>query len=116
MGAQLTFFQNQYREGHMEGADGVATNVLLVAGDSGYRDEQISLYTLLSAIKLKENDFARALSYGNNVLQNSPNLEERIEIYQTLSETHFKNHAYAQALADKDSIIHFRDSIHTIKN
>lgn len=116
LGAQLTFAQNQYHEGNLTAAGQLAAKLLTIARDSGYRDEQISLYTLLSAIKLKENDPVLALSYGNEVLNRSPNLEERIEIYQTLSDIHFKNHAYTLALADKDSIIRFRDSINTIKN
>lgn len=116
LGAQLTFAQNQYHEGNISTAEQLVAKLLVMTKDSAYRDEQIALYTLLSAIKLKENDLGAALAYGNEVLSESPNLEERIEIYQTLSEIHFKNHAYALAVADKDSIIHFRDSINTIKN
>jgi tetratricopeptide (TPR) repeat protein len=114
--AQLTYAQNQFQEGNIAAADRLAAKLLITAKDSVYKDEQISLYTLLSAIKLKENDLVQALVYGNEVLSRSPNLEEKIDIYQTLSEIHFKSRAYALALADKDAIITFRDSIHTIKN
>jgi tetratricopeptide (TPR) repeat protein len=116
LGAQLSFAQNQFHEGDIIAADRLATKLLIMARDSAYRDEEISLYTLLSSIKLKENDLGQALSYGNEVLGRLPNLEEKIEIYQTLSDIHFKNHSYGLALAAKDSVIRFRDSINTVKN
>jgi tetratricopeptide (TPR) repeat protein len=116
LGAQLTYAQNQFLEENTSEAGQLATRLLKTARDSSYKDEQIALYTLLAAIRLKENNLEQALFYAGEVLSRNPNLEEKIEIYQTLSDIHFKNHSYALALANKDSVLRFRDSINTIKN
>ncbi|SDG59307.1 tetratricopeptide repeat protein [Chitinophaga filiformis] len=116
LGAQYSYAQNQFQQGYTIEADHLSTKLLATARDSGYRDEQITIYTLLTSVKLKENNLDQALSYANEALALSPNLEEKIELHQTLSDIHFKNHAYALALAEKDSVLRFRDTINIIKN
>jgi len=116
LGAQYSYAQNQFQQGNTAEADRLATKLFATARDSGYRDEQITISTLLASVKLKENNPDQALSYANEALARSSNLEEKIELYQTLSDIHLKNHAYALALANKDSVLRFRDSINIIKN
>jgi tetratricopeptide (TPR) repeat protein len=116
LSARYTYAQNQFQQGNTIEADRLATKLLSTARDSGYRDEQITINTLLASVKLKENNPEQALFYANEALARSPNLEEKIELHQTLSDIHFKNHAYALALAHKDSVLRFRDSINIIKN
>ncbi|SHL99528.1 tetratricopeptide repeat protein [Chitinophaga sp. CF418] len=116
LGAQYSYAQNQFQEGNTTEADHLATKLLKTARDSGYRDEQITINTLLASVKLKENNLDQAIFFATEALARSPNLEEKIEAYQTLSDIHFKSHAYALALADKDSVLRFRDSINIIKN
>ncbi|TWV96889.1 tetratricopeptide repeat protein [Chitinophaga pinensis] len=114
--ARYAYAQNQFQEGNMPEADRLSLELLQTARDSSYRDERISLLTLISSIKLKQNNSAQALQYANEALSLSPNLEERIELFQTLSAIHLKDHAYALAMADKDSVVYYRDSINTVKN
>ncbi|ACU64153.1 tetratricopeptide repeat protein [Chitinophaga pinensis] len=114
--ARYAYAQNQFQEEHTTEADLLSLELLKVARDSGYRDERISLLTLISSIKLKQNNSTLALQYANEALSLSPNLEERIELFQTLSAIHLKDHAYAQAMASKDSVVYYRDSINTVKN
>ena len=116
LSAQYSYAQNQFQQGNTAEADQLATKLFATARDSGYRDEQITISTLLASVKLKENNLDQALFYANEALARSPNLEEKIELHQTLSDIHFKNHAYALALASKDSILRFRDAINIIKN
>lgn len=116
LSAQYSYAQNQFQQGNVVEAGRLATRLFSTARDSGYRDEQITICTLLASVKLKENNPDQAIFYANEALARFPNLEEKIEIHQTLSEAHFKNHAYALALADKDSVLRFRDSINIVKN
>lgn len=114
--ARYAYAQNQFQEDNITEADRLSLELLKTARDSGYRDERISLLTLISSIRLKQNNSAQALQYANEALSLSPNLEERIELFQTLSAIHLKDHAYAQAMASKDSVVYYRDSINTVKN
>jgi Tfp pilus assembly protein PilF len=116
LGAQLSYAHNLFQEGNTTAAGQLAVNLLKTAKDSLYRDEQVGLCVLLASIKLKENNLEQALSYANEVLTGAPTLEEKIEIYQILADIHFKNRGYALALADKDSLLHFNDTINAIKN
>lgn len=116
LSAQYSYAQNQFQQGNIIEAGQLATRLFSTARDSGYRDEQITICTLLASVKLKENNPDQAIFYANEALARSPNLEEKIEIHQTLSDVHFKNHAFALALAHKDSVLRFRDSINTVKN
>lgn len=116
LGARYAYAQNQFQQGNIDEADRLSTELLTIARDSGYRDEQISLLTLITSIKLKLNNTVQAIQYANEALALSPNLEERIDLHHTLSAIHFKDHAYAMAMASKDSVLYYRDSINTVKN
>ncbi|QHS60498.1 tetratricopeptide repeat protein [Chitinophaga agri] len=116
LGARYAYAQNQFQEGNITEADRLCTELLTIARDSGYRDERISLLTLITSTRLKLNNTVQAIQYANEALALSPNLEERIELHHTLADIHLKDHAYAQAMASKDSVMYYRDSMNTVKN
>jgi len=116
LGAQYAYAQNQLQQGNVAEAIRLGNSLLATARDSGYRDEHISLCIMMAAASLKESNIGPALTYINEALVNTPNLEEKIEIYQTLADIHLKAHDYALALASKDSVMLYRDSINTVKN